>query len=122
MSQMKALDKNFPIQRRLEIEAAPIVLVNVFTVRIDDEVGFSNAWQADAGFMKHQPGLISTQFHRATGESPTSLNYAARESTATFRAAFTLPDFVAKFSAYPPFTVAAPHLFQKVGVSGICTS
>ena len=30
--------------------------------------------------MKHQPGFISTELHRAIGESPTYLNYAVWES------------------------------------------
>ncbi|AWV02190.1 hypothetical protein DM992_22300 [Burkholderia sp. JP2-270] len=34
-----------------------------------------------AEFMKRQPAYISTQLHRALGDSPTYLNYAIREST-----------------------------------------
>ena len=49
-----------------------------------DEQNFLQAWQNDAGF-------ISTQLHRAIGENPTYLNYAAWQSTAAFRAAFTHP-------------------------------
>jgi hypothetical protein len=43
--------------------------------------------------MKRQPGFISTQLHRAIGESSTYLNYAVWESTADFRAAFSHPEF-----------------------------
>jgi len=32
------------------------------------------------------------------------------------------PEFTAKLSAYPPSTVATPHLFQKVAVPGICAT
>lgn len=72
--------------------------------------------------MRQQPGFISTQLHRAIGDSPTYLNYAVWELTGAFRAAFMHPDFLAKLDAYPSSAVAAPHLFQKVGVGGICTA
>ncbi|MGX1996356.1 antibiotic biosynthesis monooxygenase family protein [Xanthomonas axonopodis pv. cassiae] len=99
-----------------------MVLVNVFTLDAADEPAFLAAWQDDAQFMKRQPGFISTQLHRAIGDSPTYLNYAVWESTATFRAAFTHPEFIAKLSAYPSSAIASPHLFQKVAVAGICTT
>nr|WP_054059691.1 antibiotic biosynthesis monooxygenase family protein [Pseudomonas fuscovaginae] len=121
-SLMKPLDEKFPIQRQLGIEASPVVLVNVFTLDTDDEPVFLDAWKDDAAFMKRQPGFISTQLHRALGESPTYLNYAVWESTAAFRAAFTHPEFIAKISTYPSSAVVSPHLFQKVGVAGICTA
>jgi heme-degrading monooxygenase HmoA len=72
--------------------------------------------------MKRQPRFISTQLHRATGESPTYLNYAVWESTAHFRTAFSHPEFQAGLAAYPLSTVASPHLFQKVAVSGVCVA
>src|SRR5215471_18588523 len=120
MSHMHPLDPNFPIERQLAVDAAPVVLVNVFTFDPADEQTFLQVWQDDAAFMKRQPGFISTQLHRAIGESPTYLNYAIWESTAHFRAAFTHPEFVAKLSAYPSSAIASPHLFQKVPVPGIC--
>ncbi|HRY89022.1 MAG TPA: antibiotic biosynthesis monooxygenase [Rubrivivax sp.] len=122
MSVLKPLDEKFPIERQLGVEAEPVVLVNVFTLDIADEPVFLAAWKDDAEFMKRQPGFISTQLHRAIGDSPTYLNYAVWESTAAFRAAFTHPDFLAKLSAYPSSAVAVPHLFQKVAVAGICTT
>ena len=116
MSLLRPLDPQFPIQRQLGIEAGPVVLVNIFTLDKADEPGFLKVWQDDAAFMKRQPGFISTQLHRALGESPTYLNYAVWESTAAFRAA----DFQAKLSAYPSSAVASPHLFQRVAVQDIC--
>ena len=122
MPLMRPLDPAFPIDRQIPIDATPIVLVNVFTLDKADEATFLQAWQVDADFMKRQPGFISTQLHRAIGESPTYLNYAVWESTADFRAAFTHPEFRAKLSAYPSSAVASPHLFQKVAVPGICVA
>ena len=120
MPAFRPLDPAFPIERQLAVDASPVVLVNVFTLDKADEPAFLRAWHDDALFMKQQPGFISTQLHRAIGESPTYLNYAIWETTAHFRAAFTNPDFQEKLSAYPPSAAATPHLFQKVAVPGFC--
>jgi heme-degrading monooxygenase HmoA len=122
MSLLRPLDPAFPIERQLAIDASPVVLVNVFTLDKSDEQAFLKTWEDDAAFMKRQPGFISTQLHRAIGESPTYLNYAVWESTAAFRAAFMHPEFRAKLSLYPSSAVASPHLFQKVAVPGICVA
>ncbi len=122
MSLLRPLDPNFPIERQLGIEAGPVVLVNVFTFDRADEPSFLKVWRDDAAFMKRQPGFISTQLHRALGDSPTYLNYAVWESTAAFKAAFSHPDFQAKLSAYPSSAVASPHLFQKVAAPNICVA
>ena len=122
MSLLRPLDPSFPIERQLAIDATPVVLVNPFTLDKADEATFLKTWQDDAAFMKRQPGFISTQLHRAIGESPTFLNYAVWESTAHFRAAFTHSEFLVKLSTYPSSAVASPHLFQKVAVPGICVA
>ena len=120
MLKMNPLDPAFPIDRQLEIDAGPVVLINVFTLDERDEQAFLEVWQDDAAFMKRQPGFISTQLYRAIGDSPTYVNHAVWDSTAAFRAAFAHPDFLAKLSAYPSSAVASPHLFQKVAVPGVC--
>jgi len=74
MSLLRPLDPAFPIERQIAIDAGPVVLVNVFTLDKADEQTFLKAWMDDAVFMKLQPGFISTQLHRAIGESPTYLN------------------------------------------------
>ncbi|HKN28695.1 MAG TPA: antibiotic biosynthesis monooxygenase family protein [Roseiarcus sp.] len=122
MPLLRPLDPAFPIECQLAIDAAPVVLLNVFTLDKADEQAFLQAWRSDAEYMKRQPGFISTQLHRAIGESPTYVNYAVWESTAGFRAAFTNPEFVAKLSVYPSSAVASPHLFQKVAIPGICVA
>ena len=122
MPQIRPMDPAFPIERQIALDAFPVVLINLFTLEKADEQVFLQAWQADAAFMKRQPGLIATQLHRAIGESPTYLNYAVWESTEAFRAAFNHPEFRASLSAYPSSSVASPHLFQKVAVPGICVA
>jgi heme-degrading monooxygenase HmoA len=122
MSLLRPLDPAFPIERQIELDVSPVVLVNVFTMEKADEPTFLKVWQDDTAFMKRQPGFISTQLHRAIGESPTYFNYAVWESTAAFRAAFTNPGFLAKLSTCPASAVATPHLFQKVAVPDICVA
>lgn len=122
MVMIQALDPSFPIQRQLAIKAAPVVLVNLFTVDAADEQALLAAWKDDAHFMKRQPGFISTQLHRALGDSPTYFNYAVWESTDAFAAAFAHPEFAAKRATYPASAVATPHLFQKVAIADVCVA
>jgi heme-degrading monooxygenase HmoA len=122
MPLLRLLDPAFPIDRQLAVDAAPVVLVNLVTLDKADEPRFLEAWQNDAAFMKRQPGFISTQLHRAIGDSSAYVNYAVWESTAHYRAAFTHPEFKASLAAYPSSVVAIPHLFQKVAVPGICVA
>jgi heme-degrading monooxygenase HmoA len=122
MPLLRPLDPAFPLDRQLAVDATPVVLVNLVTLDKADEPRFLAAWQNDAAFMKRQPGFISTQLHRAIGDSPTYLNCAVWESTALYRAAFTHPEFKAGLAAYPSSVVATPHLFQKVAVPGICVA
>lgn len=117
---LRPMDPAFPIERQIGIDAAPVTLVNIFTLDRLDEPDFLRAWQDDAEFMKQQPGFVSAQLHRAIGESPTYFNYAVWDSTDAFRAAFSHPRFIEKLSTYPSSAVASPHLFQKVAVPGIC--
>ena len=122
MPLLRPLDPGFPIDRQLAVDATPVVLVNLVTLNKADEPRFLEAWQNDAAFMKRQPGFISTQLHRAIGDSTAYVNYAVWESAAHYRAAFTHPEFKASLAAYPSSVVAIPHLFQKVAVPGICVA
>ena len=122
MLQLKPLDQNVPIFQQINTDVSPVVLVNVFQVAEEDIAALLKAWEADANWMKQQPGYISTQLHRAVGASRLYLNYAVWESTAHFRAAFANPEFHAKLSTYPASAVATPHLFQKVAVPDICVA
>ncbi len=99
-----------------------VQILSLFTLDKADEEAFLQAWASDAEFMKLAPGFISTQLHRALGDSPTYLNYAVWESTEAFRGAFSHPQFLAKLAAYPASAKAQPHLFQKVAVPGICVA
>ncbi|MBT9289329.1 antibiotic biosynthesis monooxygenase family protein [Prosthecodimorpha staleyi] len=122
MLAFRPLDPACPIQDQLPLETGPVVLVNLFTLDRADEPAFLAIWAEDAAVMKALPGFISTQLHRALGDSPTYLNYAVWESNAHFRAAFGNPEFQAKLAAYPSSCIASPHLFEKVAVPGVCVA
>jgi len=122
MLSLRPLDPDLPIEKQLLTVSAPIVLINLFSVAEREIPALMAAWEKDANWMKQQAGYISTQLHRAIGDSCMFLNYAVWESVAHFRAAFTHPDFLHALGAYPSSTVAQPHLFRKVAVSNICTA
>lgn len=122
MLRLRPMNPDFPIEQQLAVGAGPVVLVNTFTVAPEDVDQLLAAWEADATWMKKQPGFISTQLHRALGPSPMFLNYAVWETTAHFTRAFTNPEFQASLAAYPDSAVASPHLFQKVAVPNMCVA
>ena len=116
------MDERVSIQAQLEDTGGPVILINKFTVKADEAEQLVRAWADDAAWMKRQPGFISTQLHRGIASSCVFLNYAVWESTAHFRAAFTNPEFQTKLGSYPSSTIASPHLFRKVAVSGLCVA
>jgi len=123
LKKFKPFNSEFPLERQLGISAAPVVLINIFTVGSpDDEAGFLDAFISAGETLTKQPGFISTQLHRAIGDSPIFFNYVVWECTETLREAFSRPEFLAKVSAYPPSVSATPHLFQKFAVPGLCTA
>lgn len=122
MLNLKPLDPVVPIQQQLGVDTGPVVLVNLFSVARNDVTAMMAAWEGDANWMKRQPGFISTQMHRAVGDSDLFLNYAVWESNAHFRAAFSHPDFARSLSAYPSSAVAQPHLFTRMAVPNLCAA
>ena len=54
---IRPLDPGFPIERQLAVDAAPVVLVNLFTLDAVEEPAFLQVWQDDAAFMRRQPNL-----------------------------------------------------------------
>lgn len=121
MLKVRPLDQHMPITEQLNTDVSPVVLVNVFEVDEEDIPVLLKAWEADANWMKQQPGYISTQLHRGIAGSTVFMNYAIWDSVEDFRNAFTHPDFQSALEAYPDSAVAAPHLFTKVAVPNLCT-
>ena len=120
MLQLKPLDPSVPIFQQLNTDVSPVVLVNVFQVAEADIPALLKAWEADANWMKLQPGYISTQLHQGIAGSTVFMNYAVWESVAHFRAAFSHPEFKKALEHYPPSAVASPHLFTRLTVPNLC--
>jgi heme-degrading monooxygenase HmoA len=118
--QIVEMDERVSLADQLSQEVGPVILVNRFNVDPEDTDALLEAWATDAAYLKQKPGFISTQLHRGINESTVFFNYAVWESVEAFRNAFNDPEFRKTFARYPESTVASPHLFQKVAVSGIC--
>jgi heme-degrading monooxygenase HmoA len=118
--QLREMDEQVTYRQQLQEDAGPIVLFNQFNVAPEDTERFLEVWADDARFMKRQPGFISTQLHRGTAGSTTFVNVAVWESAAALGETFRSPEFQERIASYPDSTVAAPHVFQKIAVPGIC--
>jgi heme-degrading monooxygenase HmoA len=108
--------------QQLQEDAGPVILFNQFNLAPEDTGLFLEVWADDAAFMKQQPGFISTQLHQGTAGSTTFINVAVWESAGALGRAFSQPEFQARVARYPGSTVAAPHVFKKVAVPGICVA
>jgi heme-degrading monooxygenase HmoA len=122
MVRLRPMDSAFPIEKQLAVNASNVVLISLFSVDAADCDALLEAWEEDASWMKKQPGFISTQLHRALGESFMFMNYAVWESVDSFRKAFSHPEFKSRMANYPASAVASPHLFQKLAIANICVA
>jgi heme-degrading monooxygenase HmoA len=120
--QLRDMDERVTYLHQLQADDGPAVLINQFTVAPEDAEHFLEAWAADAAFMKGQPGFISAQLHRGTAGSGAFMNVAVWESARALGQAFRSPEFQARAARYPEGTVAAPHVFKRVAVPGICVA
>jgi quinol monooxygenase YgiN len=121
MPKIVEMDERVTIFTQTDEDVGPVILINKFSVDLQESDQFLKAWAAEAGKFKEQPGFISTQLHRGIGGSGIFVNYAVWESAAHFKKAVNnVMDPNDRMSAYPPSTVASPHLFKKVAVPGIC--
>ena len=120
MLQLKPLDESVPIFQQLGADVSPVILVNIFNVAESEIPALLKAWEADANWMKLQPGYISTQLHQGIAGSTVFMNYAIWESAALFSAAFNHPDFKKALEHYPASAIASPHLFSRLTVPNLC--
>ena len=120
MLKLIEMDDSVTLQQQMTTEADPVILINKFTVKPEEADQLIDAWARDAAFLKLQPGFISAQLHRGIGGSSVFINVAVWQSVADFRHAFNQPEFRKSLEAYPPSTIASPHLFQKIAVPNIC--
>jgi quinol monooxygenase YgiN len=120
MVKIVEMDETITLEKQLEEDVGPVILINKFNLKPQDVNQFLKAWTSDAEIMKQQPGFISTQLHRGIAGSCTFINYAVWESTSQFKQALNNPQFQAKMTDYPESVTASPHLFKKTAVPGIC--
>jgi heme-degrading monooxygenase HmoA len=120
--QLREMDERVTYLQQLQEDDGPVVLINQFTVAPEEADRFLEVWAADAAFMKGQPGFICTQLHRGTAGSGTFVNVAVWESARALGQAFRSPEFQARAARYPEGAVAAPHVFKRVAVPGICVA
>ena len=122
MVKLIEMDDSVTLEQQMMTEAGPVILINQFKVKLEDANALIDAWARDAAFLKQQPGYISAQLHRGVAGSGVFINIAVWQSVADFRQAFSQPEFRQSLDAYPPSTIAAPHLFQKIAVPNICVA
>jgi quinol monooxygenase YgiN len=122
MAKFVEMDERVGIFEQMEEDdSGPVILINKFSVAPEEFDQFLKGWASEAEKFKEQPGFISTQLHKGIGGSGTFVNYAVWETVAHFKNAVNkVMDPNNRMSAYPPSTVASPHLFKKVAVPGIC--
>jgi quinol monooxygenase YgiN len=121
MPKVVEMDERVSIFSQMEEDIGSVILINKFSVDPKEFDQFKKAWADEAAKFKEQPGFISTQLHKGIGGSGTFVNYAVWESAAQFeKAVRSIMNPKDIMSAYPPSTVASPHLFKKVAVPGIC--
>lgn len=117
---LREMNDQVTFLEQLQGDDGPVVLINEFTIDPGDAERFVEVWADDAAFMQQQPGFVSTQLHRGIAGSTTFVNMAVWESARALALAFGSPEFQARAARYPDSTVAAPHVFAKVAVPGIC--
>jgi quinol monooxygenase YgiN len=117
---LREVDERVTYRQQLEADDGQVVLINQFNVAPDDVERFLEVWADDAAFMQQQPGFISAQLHRGTAGSTTFVNVAVWESASALGRAFGSPEFQVRAARYPDSTIAAPHVFKKLAIPGIC--
>jgi heme-degrading monooxygenase HmoA len=120
MAKIVEMDETLTLEKQLEENTGPVILINKFNLDPQDVDQFLKAWASDGEIMKQQPGFISTQLHRGIAGSCTFINYAVWESTSHYKQALDNVQFQSKLSNYPDSTTISPHLFKKIAVPGIC--
>jgi heme-degrading monooxygenase HmoA len=120
MVKIVEMDETITLDKQLEDNIGPVILINKINVDPEDVNQFLKAWASDAEIFKQQPGFISAQLHKGIAGSSTFVNYVVWESAAHFKQAFNRPEFKSNMASVLPNTMMSPHLFKKVAVPGIC--
>ena len=118
MTKIVEMDILASIFMQMEEDIGPVILIERIKVDPEESDLFIKGWATETEKFMKQPGFISTQLHKGIGGSSTF--YAVWESAEHFkRAVNRVMDKQDRLAAFPPSTVASPHLFKKVAVPGI---
>ena len=120
MVKIVEMDERITLEKQLDEDAGPIIVMNKFNVGPDEIDEFLKVFAKTTEKFKQQPGFISAQLHRGIAGSSTFVNYVVWESAAHFKQAFNTPEFKSNMASVLPNTMMSPHLFKKVAVPGIC--
>ena len=119
---LREMDDRVTYAQQLGHDDGPVVLINQFNLAREETGQFLQVWADDSAFMKQQPGYICAQLYRGTAGSTTFINVAVWESARALGQAFSSPGFQSLIARHPDSAVAAPHIFTKVAVPGICVA
>ena len=67
MVKFDEMDEKVTLDKQLEENVSPVILINKFNVKPEEADQFLKAWADDAAYFKSQPGFISAQLHRGIG-------------------------------------------------------
>ena len=120
MVKIVQMDERITLEKQLDEDAGPIVVMNKFNVGPDEIDEFLKVFAKTTETFKQQPGFISAQLHRGIAGSSTFVNYIVWESAAHFKQAFNREEFKSNMASVLPNTMMSPHLFKKIAIPGIC--
>jgi len=120
--ELRQVDERVAYADQLQEDSGPVVLINEFHLAPEDVERFLEVWAENLVLTKKQPGLISIQTYRGTAGSTTFGILAIWESAKALGDAFLSPEFQALAASYPDSAVAAPHVFKKMAVRGVCVA
>ena len=80
MVKIVQMDERITLEKQLDEDAGPIVVMNKFNVGPDEIDEFLKVFAKTTETFKQQPGFISAQLHRGIAGSSTFVNYIVWES------------------------------------------
>jgi quinol monooxygenase YgiN len=124
MANLVEMDEKVTLKDQMEDEVSgPVILISKFNVEHKGRRSFLKIWEENATNFKREPGFISTQLHKGTGNSSVFISYAVWESPKHVKNAADKvlgPDLQLVISKFPDSLVHSSHLFKKIAVPGIC--
>ena len=112
-------DERITLEKQLDEDVRPIIVMNRFNVDPQEIDEFLQVFAKTTKNFKQQPGFISAQLRRRIASGPTSLTLSfGNPQHILSRQAFDRPGFKSNIAKILPNTVMSPHLFKKVAVPG----